>query len=77
MCLILHRWVTDDASIFSVNDGKRLAQTPVKSATFYEQARAMKIARAQLETPTVGGLRWGMQLFLSQSRSCIVGSVCA
>ena len=47
----------DDASIFSVADGKKLAQTPHKPPTFYERLRAEKQQRAALETPLVRGMR--------------------
>ncbi|KAK9817724.1 hypothetical protein WJX72_001239 [[Myrmecia] bisecta] len=51
------RWTSDGASIFSVQDGKRLAQTPPKEPTIYEQARMARMARNQLETPLVRGYR--------------------
>ena len=51
------RWTVDDASIFSVADGKKLAQTPYKPPTFYERLRAEKQQRAALETPLVRGMR--------------------
>jgi hypothetical protein len=52
------RWATaDDASVFSVSDGKRLAGTPHKSATNYENIRMAKIQRAALEGPTLAGYR--------------------
>jgi hypothetical protein len=40
------RWSADGASIFSVNDGKRLAQTPVREPSAWEASRARKIAQA-------------------------------
>lgn len=51
------RWTVDDASIFSVDDGKRLAQTPHKPLTFYERIRLEKQQKAALETPLVKGIR--------------------
>eukprot|EP00891_Asterochloris_glomerata_P005458 jgi/Astpho2/5458/fgenesh1_pg.00077_%23_6_t len=51
------RWTVDDASIFSVADGKKLAQTPHNPPTFYERLRAEKLQRAALETPLVRGMR--------------------
>ena len=51
------RWTVGDASIFSVDDGKRLAQTPHKPLTFYERVRLEKQAKASLETPLVQGYR--------------------
>lgn len=51
------RWTVDNASIFSVEDGKRLAQTPHKEPTAFERIRAAKLARATLESPTVQGYR--------------------
>lgn len=53
----LCRWTVDDASIFSVDDGKRLAQTPHKPLTFYERIRLEKQQKAALETPLVKGIR--------------------
>lgn len=46
-----------DASIFSVDDGKRLAQTPHKPPTFYERIRLEKQQKAAIETPLVKGIR--------------------
>lgn len=51
------RWTVGDASIFSVDDGKRLAQTPHKPLTFYERVRLEKQQMASLETPLVKGYR--------------------
>lgn len=51
------RWTVGDASIFSVDDGKRLAQTPHKPLTFYERIRLEKQQMAALETPLVQGYR--------------------
>ena len=51
------RWTVDNASIFSVDDGKRLAQTPHKPLTFYERTRLEKQQKAAIETPLVKGIR--------------------
>ncbi|KAI3434849.1 hypothetical protein D9Q98_002903 [Chlorella vulgaris] len=51
------RWSIEDASIFSVSDGKRLAQEPPPMATHYERIRLNKVARAAYESPTMAGLR--------------------
>jgi len=51
------RWSVDDASIFSVDDGKRLAQTPHKPSTFYERIRLEKQQKAAMETPLLQGYR--------------------
>lgn len=52
------RWMTgDDASVFSLADGKRLAATPPSTTTNYDNIRMAKIQRAALETPTVAGYR--------------------
>ena len=51
------RWTVGDASIFSVDDGKRLAQTPHKPLTFYERVRLEKQQKAAIETPLVKGIR--------------------
>ena len=51
------RWSSDGTSIFSVADGRTLALTPPKEPTHFERIRAERLARAQLETPLVRGLR--------------------
>lgn len=51
------RWSSDNTSIFSVAEGKRLAATPAKPLNHYEAIRQTKIALAQLETPQLAGLR--------------------
>lgn len=51
------RWTVGDASIFSVDDGKRLAQTPHKPLTFYERIRLEKQQKAAIETPLIKGIR--------------------
>lgn len=51
------RWDIEGASIFSIEDGKRLAQLPVREPTHFERIRAERIARSQLETPLVKGMR--------------------
>lgn len=51
------RWGIDGTSVFSVEDGKRLAQMPVREPTHYERIRADRIARTQLESPTLRGMR--------------------
>ena len=48
------RWnVEDGSSIWSVADGKRLAQTPIREPTAFEANRLRKIATASAETPLV------------------------
>ncbi len=51
------RWETSGGSIFSVADGRRLAQEPVRLPTAFEAARQRKIERAVTETPLVRPLR--------------------
>lgn len=51
------RWTAEDVSIFSVADGKRMASTPPKAISNYENIRMTKIQRAALETPTMAGYR--------------------
>ena len=51
------RWVTDEASVWDVKAGKELAQTPSKQATWAEEIRARKVAKAQYESPLVAGYR--------------------
>lgn len=51
------RWSSDGASIFSVADGKELAQTPHRPPTPFERIRGERLARAQLASPIVQGYR--------------------
>lgn len=51
------RWSSDGASIFSVADGKELAQTPHRPPTPFERIRGERLARAQLASPVVQGYR--------------------
>lgn len=51
------RWTVDNTSIFSVADGKRLAQTPVRVPTAFEAARLRKIDKAAVESPLLQGYR--------------------
>lgn len=43
--------------MWDVKAGKQLAQTPSKQATWAEEIRAKKIAKAQYESPLVAGYR--------------------
>lgn len=59
-----------------MQDGKRLAQTPVKeTVTGWESARARKIALAAQETPLLGGMR--VLPALTPGRAFLWGSVLA
>lgn len=69
------RWTSNDASIFSVADGRRLAQTPPPRATYYESIRAEKIQKAQLATPTLRGFRLLPEL--TPGRAFLWGTVLA
>lgn len=51
------RWSIGDASIFSVADGKRLAQEPPRLPTAFEAARMNRVTRAALESPLLSGYR--------------------
>lgn len=51
------RWSTADGSIFSVADGRRLAQEPVRQPTPFEAMRQNRVAKATLETPLIAGMR--------------------
>lgn len=51
------RWSVDNVSIFSVEEGKRLASTPSKEPTVFEIKRAEAIQRAASETQVVHGFR--------------------
>ena len=50
-------WGTEGASIFSIEDGKRLAQTPVKLPTPFELNRMRKVAEAAVDKRVVNGIR--------------------
>jgi hypothetical protein len=69
------RWGVDGASVFSVADGKALAQTEVKVPTAYERLRADRVARQQLETPLVRGVR--LLPVFSPGRAFFWGSILA
>ncbi len=59
------RWNAHGASIFSVQDGKRLAQTPVKETMVpWEQARHAKIIAAARQTPLLWGYRYFVVLMV-------------
>lgn len=51
------RWAGGEASIWDVKAGKDLAQTPSKQATWAEEIRMRKVAKAQYESPLVAGYR--------------------
>ncbi|KAL6776329.1 hypothetical protein ACKKBG_A20695 [Auxenochlorella protothecoides x Auxenochlorella symbiontica] len=80
------RWSSDNTSIFSVADGKRMAATPPKPLNNYEVIRHAKIQRAALESPQVAGLRllpeftpgraffWGSVLALWGTLALAVGA---
>ena len=51
------RWSTEGGSIFSVADGKRLAQEPVRQPTPFEALRHSRVSKATLESPLVAGYR--------------------
>mmetsp|Transcript_3473 Transcript_3473/g.10003 ORF Transcript_3473/g.10003 Transcript_3473/m.10003 type:complete len:164 (-) Transcript_3473:492-983(-) len=51
------RWANGEASIWDVKSGKELAQTPSKQATWAEEIRMKKVAKAQYESPLVAGYR--------------------
>lgn len=51
------RWSVDGASIFSVADGKRLAQEPPRLPTAFEAARMNRVSKAALDTPLLNGYR--------------------
>ena len=70
-CLPLHRrWETPDGSIFSVADGRRLAQEPVRLPTAFEAARQRKIERATMETPLVRLHHAEKCAFVREQQSC-------
>ena len=52
-----YRWEADGASIFSVADGKKLAQTPPKLPSQWELNRQRKIAKAAVDSRVVSGIR--------------------
>lgn len=70
------RWATtDNTSIFSIAEGKKLASTPAEATTRYSQIRAEKIQRAQLATPTLRGVR--LLPTFTPGRALLWGSVLA
>ena len=69
------RWTSDDVSVFSVSEGKKMASTPPKAITNYENLRMMKIQKAALETPTMAGYRLLPEL--TPGRAMLWGTVIA
>lgn len=70
------KWSADGASIFSVNDGKRLAQTPVREPSAWEASRARKIAQAaQIDKRVVQGIR--LMPEYTPARAMLWGSIIA
>lgn len=69
------RWNADGASIFSVNDGKRLAQTPVREPTAWELNRARKISSAAVDKRVVSGIR--LMPEYTPARAMLWGSILA
>lgn len=72
------RWTHDGgsgANIFSVSDGKRLAQEPVRHVSAFEAARAKRVAALAHETPLMAGVRV-MPVF-TPGRALLWGSICA
>lgn len=70
------KWTVDGASVFSVEDGKRLATSPVKeTGTRWESARFNKIQAAARETPLIAGFRVLPEL--TPGRAFLWGSVLA
>lgn len=70
------KWSADGASIFSVNDGKRLAQTPVREPSAWEASRARKIAQAaQVDKRVVQGIR--LMPEYTPARAMLWGSIMA
>eukprot|EP00873_Tetraselmis_striata_P013019 jgi/Tetstr1/433283/TSEL_022571.t1 len=67
------RWAGGEASVWDVKAGKDLAQTPSKQATWAEELRARKIAKAQYESPVVAGYRWLPQF--TPGRAFIWGTI--
>lgn len=56
------RWTTEGGSIFSVADGRRLAQEPVRTPTPFERLRQSRVTKATLESPLVAGYRWALRM---------------
>lgn len=66
---------TRPASIFSVADGRRLANEPVRHLTAFEAARAARVARHAAESPLVAGLR--LMPVYTPGRALLWGTVLA
>lgn len=75
LCNYLCRWAPDGASIFSVADGKRLAQTPPKEPSSWELNRARKIAKAAVDERVVQGMR--LMPEYTPGRAMLWGSILA
>ena len=63
------------ASIFSVADGRRLANEPVRHLTAFEAARAARVSKHAVETPLVAGLR--LMPIYTPGRALLWGTVLA
>ncbi|KAK9798560.1 hypothetical protein WJX73_006163 [Symbiochloris irregularis] len=69
------RWDADGVSIFSVQEGKTMAQTPQRLPTAFEAKRAAKISQAALDSPLVQGYRLLPQF--TPGRAFMWGSILA
>ena len=69
------RWDVDGTSIFSVNQGKQMAQTPQRLPTAFEAKRLAKIQSAALDSPLVQGYRLLPQF--TPGRALMWGSILA
>lgn len=67
--------ISRPASIFSVADGRRLANEPVRHLTAFEAARAARVAKHAAETPLVAGLR--LMPIYTPGRALLWGTVLA
>lgn len=69
------RWAVDDVSIFSVEEGKRLASTPRRLPSNFEIKQAEAIRRAAAQTPLVHGYR--LYPNMTPARALLWGTVVA
>jgi hypothetical protein len=69
------KWNLEGVSIFSVEDGKRLAQTPTKASTAAEARLAARLARAAADSPLVAGYR--LLPLLTPNRAFMWGTILA
>lgn len=70
------RWSVDGVSIFSVEEGKKMASTPpTRQPTMFELKRAETVRRMAADTPLVGGYR--LYPNMTPARAFLWGTIAA